>query len=109
MKVFSKFSLLLLYLLISSIFAQFPMTSKYNNMTYSSNRNRYNNKYNLGKTFKKFRKHGYFGFTFVLASALLSLWLALLILYCMLNRRKKTFTVMLRRQQENNLSNYMNV
>ena len=107
MKVFSKSSIILLCLLISSIFAQFP--SKYTNMTYDSKWNRYSNNYNHGNNFKKFRKNKCCGFTFVLASALLSLWLALLILYCLLNRRKKTFTVMLRSQQENNLSNYMNV
>lgn len=56
---------------------------------------------------KKYRKFGcvrrFFGF------ALFTIWIFLFILYCLVNRRKKTFVAELKNQQQVNLANYQNV
>ena len=71
-------------------------------------RKRYNRtytKYNNGYNNKRYRKcNGKFGFGVIL----LSIWGSLVLLYFLINRRKKTFNVIVR-GRDNNLPNYMNV
>ena len=71
-------------------------------------RNRYNRtdtNYNNGYYNKRYRKcNGKFGFGVIL----LSIWGSLVLLYFLINRRKKTFNVIVR-GRDNNLPNYMNV
>ena len=71
-------------------------------------RNRYNRTdtyYNNGYYNKRYRKsNGKFGFGVIL----LSIWGSLVLLYFLINRRKKTFNVIVR-GRDNNLPNYMNV
>ncbi len=61
--------------------------------------------YNNGYYNKRYRKcNGKFGFGVIL----LSIWGSLVLLYFLINRRKKTFNVIVR-GRDNNLPNYMNV
>ena len=112
MKVLSKFSILLVYLLISSIFARHPhpqKNSKYNNTTYDYNRKNTNyNYHNHINDYNKFKRNGCCPLKLVLGAILINIWFALLILYFLVNRRKKTFNVMLN-NRENNLSNYVSI
>ena len=119
MKDFSKLSTILIFILISSTFAKSPKNhfknygqskNKYKNKTHQNNRNAYTH-YNYDK--KDFELGVYINefispFTFTFGSILLSIWVALFLLYFALNRRKSTFTVMIQKQV-NNLSGYMNV
>ena len=58
--------------------------------------------------FKKVFKHNSFG-TFI-AIILGILWQILLVLYCLVNRRKKSFSILLKNSEMvNNLSNYRNI
>ena len=61
----------------------------------------YNNRY-YNKRYRK--SNGKFGFGVIL----FSIWGSLILLYVLINRRKKTFNVIVR-GRDNNLSNYMNV
>ena len=109
MKVLSKISIFLIYLLISSIFAKNPSTKynmKFNNTINNYNRIRKSNHYN--RYFNNFTRPQPGFFTIIFGSLLLFLWSALIVLYFLVNRRKKAFTIMLK-SQENSLSNYMNV
>ena len=112
MKDISKLSLFIFCLLISSIFAKTPYSRLFSrkNNTFGFNKNKYayNYTYRYGTNFRN-RKAGCCPLRFGLGALLLSLWSALLVLYFLLNRRKKTFTVILP-NQVNNVSNiYMNV
>ena len=70
-------------------------------------RNRYNRTYTDYNRYynKRYRKcNGKFG----LGVILLSIWGSLVLLYFLINRRKKTFNVIVR-GRDNNLHNYINV
>ena len=130
MKVLSKLNILLFALLISSIIAKRPYNhpnqthknpnqnhknpnQRHNNVTtYEHKRNRYESNdayqhHHHNKHFKNGRYNN--GCSLVLGPSLLSLWFALLILYFLINRRKKTFSVMIRSQENNFSNNYINV
>ena len=107
MKDISKLSILIFCLLISSIFTKSPYNRFFSrrNKTFGLHRNKYAYNYTYHYGNYRNRKVGC-GPKFVLGALLLSLWSALLVLYFLLNRRKKTFTVILKSQINNN---YMNV
>ena len=106
-------SILLFFSLIVLLFAKNPHM---NNHYYPPNKNntyeyeQYPNSYN--------HHHNYYynGYSMnvscsgslILAGVLFSLWIALLILYFIVNRKKNTFTVLIN-SQPNSLSGYMNV
>ena len=107
----NEFFILLFLSLIVSLFAKNPHINghhppnKNNTYDYDQYPNNYNNHY----------KDYYNGYSMnvscsgnlILAGALFSLWMALLILYFIINRKKNTFTVLINSQP--NLSGYMNV
>ena len=122
MKVLSKLNILLFALLISSIIAKRPYNhtkqdhknpnQRHRNITtYEHKRNKYefNDTYqhHYNNHFKNRRYKN--GCSLVLGPPLLCLWFALLILYFLVNRRKKTFSVMIRSQENNISNNYINV
>ena len=132
MKDFSKLSIFLLFLFINSIQALKP-ESKYgpidrgqnlnitteikfpyaqrgkngNMNTFINNlRSRFRNNYN--STYNNYNKRNNKCCLKGLGMALLSIWIMFVVLYFLVNRRKKTFTVMVR-GRNNNVSNYMNI
>ena len=106
------FSIILILSIILSLFAKTPHMNghfhpHYKNYSYDYDKysNSYNDYYNDYNTYE--RNIPCTG-SLIIGSALFSLWLAILILYFMVNRKKKPFKVMIN-SQPNNLSGYMNV
>ena len=123
MKDFTKLSLMLFYLIITSIFAKHPnhyshndkFTTRNNNITFQYNGKDFKHDYNLGYNYK-YKDYEFKGFineyttsfSVMTGAFLFSIWSALFVLYFLVNRRKNTFTVILPKQN-NNLSCYMNI
>ena len=78
---------------------------KYNNtFAYNNNQNHHHYHYNSFNLIRDKICPFYFG----LGAISLSLWMFLIILYCMINRRKKSFMVIFQSNQKN-CGNYMNI
>ena len=132
MKDFTKLNIFLLFLFINSIQA-LKRESKYGpidrgqnlnitteikfrnaqrrkhgnmNTLINNSRSRFRNNYN--STYNNYNKRNKKCSLKVLGMTLLSIWIIFVVLYFLVNRRKKTFTVMVR-GRNNNVSNYMNI
>ena len=107
-----ELSIILFLSLIVSLFAKDPHMNghyypphKNNTFDYDQYPNSYNHHYN---DYNRYSMNVSCSGSLLLGSALFSLWITLLILYFIVNRKKNTFTVLINSQQ-NNLSGYMNV
>ena len=102
-----ELSIILFLSLIVSLFAINPhMNGHYyppnKNNTYNYDQYHHYNDYN------RYSMNVSCSGSLLLGGALFSLWIALLFLYFIVNRKKNTFTVLVN-SQPNNLSGYMNV
>ena len=87
-----------------------------NNNHYKTTYDKYYNKYKKARqnnnnayyNYEKYKRNRSHRIRFVPGVMLLSIWICVLILYFLVNRRKKTFNVMLN-AGGNNLPNYMNI
>ena len=107
-----ELSIILFLSLIVSLFAIDPHMNghyypPYKNSTYDYEQypNPYNHHYN---DYNRYSMNASCSGSLLLGSVLFSLWIALLILYFIVNRKKNTFTVLIN-SQPNNLAGYMNV
>ena len=80
-------------------------THDYNRNTDNYQYDHFNHYYN---DYNRFQNNESCPLYIIIAGALLSLWSSLFVLYFIVNRRKKSFTVMINRD-ENNKPGYMNV
>ena len=127
MKVLNTLNILLFFILFTFIVAKNPHRNgyhhpshknstkypNYENEHYFSPRKNGNNYdyasgYNYNHNRKRFFEYEVCPTTIILASTFLSLWIALFILYFLVNKKKKSFTVMINKN-ENNAYGYMNV
>ena len=68
------------------------------------NNNDYYNKEKSSIKYNRRRNEGFIGFIFFIGSVLTFIWIALLILYCLVNRRKNTFDVVIKNIENNSNS-----
>ena len=107
-----ELSIILFLSLVVSTFAKNPYmkghyypTYKNNTYEYDQYPNSYNHHYN---DYNRYSMNVSCSGSLLLGGALFSLWIVLLILYFIVNRKKNTFTVLIN-SQPNNLAGYMNV
>ena len=107
-----ELSFLLFLSLIISFFAKNPEINGHyyppngnNNYDYDHRSNSYNDPYNEHNGFSE---NVYCLGNLLFGAFLFSIWIAVLILYFIVNRKKNTFTVLIN-SQPNNISGYMNV
>ena len=112
MKDFCRLDILLFLLLITSIISINPYKKKFfsknGNLTTDFNQLKYIDNYYNYDDYNRYHKFVCCPGLLFLGAFLLSLWIALLVLYFLVNRKKKEFTVEISRK-ENNLYGYLNV